>query len=144
MSDGSDLLGHNDIAYPQRVGNLYTTATLTSANGTTPITLFTGNPGYYIAELGMQLTPDITIAVAGTVQLSFVDSSFGVFFRLVWFIPATAPTKTQATISREVSGPNFYWSGKVPSTTVTVTTDTALTGGSVRFFARYGLTSHFG
>lgn len=144
MAHSIDYVGSGDIKYPARVGNLYVAGTITSANGTTPVTLFTGAPGYFITELGMQLSPNITIGTAGTVNLFFSDSTFGTFFNLVWFIPSTAPTKTQSGIDRQTNGPGFYWSAKNSTTTVTFNTDTALTGGSVRYFVRYGLTSIIG
>ena len=146
MAAGVDLLGSSDVQYPQRLPNLYVAGSITSANGTTPVTCFTAPAlqGYYIQELGMQLSPNSIIAAAGTVNLFFADSNFGTFFNLVWFIPQNAPIPQQQSINRQTNGPGFYWSSKVPATSVTFNTDTALTGGSVRWFIRYGITKYFG
>lgn len=144
MSKGTDLLGSGDILYPARVANLYVPGTITSANGTTPVSCFTAPQGYYIMELGMQLSPDITIGTAGTVNMFFADSQDGTFFNLVWLVPSTAPAKTQVTINRQTNGPGFYWSAKHSGSSVTFATDTALTAGSVRWFIRYGLTRIIG
>ena len=144
MSKGTDLMGSADKMYPARVGNLYVAGTITSANGTTPVTCFSGSPGYVITELGMQLSPDVIIATAGTVNMFFADSNFGTFFNLVWFVPQTAPTPQQQSINRQTNGPGFYWSAKVASTNVTFNIDKALTGGAVRWFVRYALTNILG
>lgn len=144
MSFSIDYMGSGDIKYPARVGNLYVAGTITSANGTTPVTCITGAPGYFITELGMQVSPDATITTAGNVNMFFSDSTFGTFFNLIWLVPSTAPAKTQITNLRQTNGPGFYWSAKNSTTTVTFNTDTALTGGSVRWFIRYGLTSIIG
>ena len=140
------LLGSGDILVPTHVGNKYVAATITSTNGTTPVTLFTGAPGYIITELGMQVDPICTITANGMVNLMFQDSSFGTFFNIRWFIPQTVSPSNilVATNNRVTNGPGFFWSGKTANSTVSVSTDTALTAGSIRFFARYALTNFLG
>ena len=133
-----------DVLVPIYVGNHYSPATITSANGTTPITLFTAPVGYVITELGMQVDPTTTISVAGMVNLFFADSSFGTFFNIRWYIPASFAPGNAPMNTRVTNGPGFYWNNKVAGTSVTVNTDTALTAGSVRFFARYALTTNIG
>lgn len=140
------VLSSNGVLKPVVVGNSYSPATITSANGTTPIVLFTAPVGYVITECGMQVDPVTTIASAGMVNLFFSDSSFGTIFNIRWFLPSTVagggpniPTNTRIT-----NGPGFYWNNKVAGTSLSVNTDTALTAGSVRFFARYALVNFIG
>lgn len=87
MSDSNDHLGSGDVHYPCRVGNLYAAQTIVAANGTTPVMMVTGAPGYYITDMGIQLDPLTTVAVASTVMLSFTDSVSGGIFSLLWYIP---------------------------------------------------------
>ena len=140
----SYVVTSGDVLVPVYAGNRYAVATLTSANGTTPALLFTGAPGYVITELGMQVDPITTIAVAGMVNLMFSDSSFGTFFNIRWYLPSTVPGINVPTNTRITNGPGFYWNNKVAGSSVSVSTDVALTAGSVRFFARYALTSYIG
>jgi hypothetical protein len=145
MSFAADPLGSGDIPYRLRVGNLYNAVTLTSANGTTPVTIITGAPGYYITDMGVQVDPLSTIGVASTISFGFTDSSSGAVFMLLWFLPTTAPTKTAAENDRVVTGPgNLIWSSKVANSVLSVALPVALVTGSVRFFVRYGLTSRLG
>lgn len=133
-----------DVLVPQFVGSKYTPFTLTSAQGTTPQTLFSGAPRYVITELGMQVDPICTIASARMINLFFSDSSFGTFFNIRWYMPTTAAPGQIVQNMRIVNGPGFYFNNKVANSTVSVATDTALVAGSVRFFARYVLTSYIG
>lgn len=133
-----------DVLVPQIVGSKYSPFTLTSAHGTTPQTLFSGAPGYVITELGMQVDPICTVASAGMINLFFSDSSFGTFFNIRWYLPTNAAPGQIAQNMRVVNGPGFYFNNKVPNSTVSVATDTAIVLGSVRFFARYALTSYIG
>lgn len=134
-----------NILKPVVVGNLYAASTITSVQGTTPQTLFTAPAGYVITELGMQVDPISTIATAGMVNLAFADSSFGTFFNIRWYIPQTITGgPTVPTNTRITNGPGFYWNNKVSGTSVSVSTDVALTAGSVRFFARYALVNFIG
>jgi hypothetical protein len=138
--------GSGDKIYQQTIGNLYSAITITSANGTTPQVMFTGAPGYIITELGMQVDPISTIAANGMVNLFFSDSSFGTFFNIRWFIPqSVSPTNIAvATNTRVTNGPGFFWNNKTANSSVSVATDVALIAGSIRFFARYALTSIVG
>lgn len=138
------VMTSGDVPSVVYIGNKYATATITSANGTTPITLFTAPVGYVITELGMQIDPISTIATSGMVNLFFTDSNFGTFFNIRWFIPQNITNPTQPANTRITNGPGFYWNNKVAGTSVAVNTDTALTAGSVRFFARYALTTNIG
>lgn len=138
------VITSGDVLVPQYVGNKYSTFILTSAQGTTPQLVFTGAPGYVITELGMQVDPTCTIAVAGMVNLLFSDSSFGTFFNIRWYIPASFAPGNAPTNTRVTNGPGFYFNNKVANSSVSVSTDTALTAGTVRFFVRYALTSNIG
>jgi len=130
MSDSSDSLGSGDIHYPCRVGNLYAAQTITSANGTTPVTLITGAPGYYITDMGLQVDPLSTIGAAATINLSFIDTSSGTVFTALWFLPNVAPTKTAAENDRVVTGPaNLIWSSKIAASSLQVSASTALVLG---------------
>ena len=145
MSDSSDHLGSGDIHYPCRVGNLYNAVTLTSANGTTPVTIITGAPGYYITDMGIQIDPVSTIAAAATVMLSFTDTSSGGVFSLLWYIPSVLTGPGAPTNLRQATGPGtLIWSSKVATSKLQVSVSTALLTGSARFFVRYGLTSILG
>lgn len=133
-----------DVLVPQVVGSKYTPFTWLPANGTTPATLFSGAPGYVITEIGMQIDPTCTIASAGMVNLFFSDSSFGTFFNIRWYIPQTIAGINVPMNNRVVNGPGFYFNNKVANSTVSVQSDVAILTGSVRFFARYALTSYIG
>lgn len=136
--------GTNGVIYPQIVGNSYIAQTMTSANGTTPVMIITGAPGYWLTEIGIQIDDTSTIASAGMISTKFTDSSFGDMFVIRWFIPSAFSAKTAPSNNRQVSGPGFAWNNKVANSTLQVSLDTALTAGSVRFFARYALTNFVG
>lgn len=138
------VMTSGDVPAVMYVGNHYAATTITSANGTTPVLLFTGAPGYVITEIGMQIDPISTILAAGMVNLFFSDSSFGTFFNIRWYIPQNITNPTLPSNQRITNGPGFYWNNKVAGSSVFVNTDTALVAGSVRFFARYALTSNIG
>lgn len=139
------VLSSGGVLKPMVVGNSYTPITITSVQGTTPQVMFTAPVGYVITECGMQVDPISTIAVAGMVNLSFTDSSFGTIFNIRWYIPATVTGgPTVPTNTRITNGPGFYWNNKVAGTSLSVATDTALTAGSIRFFARYALVNFIG
>lgn len=135
------VLGDGDIVYPYRIGNLYAAANLTT---TTPVVLGTGNPGYYIAQLGYQADQVSTIAVAGEINIVFSDSSFGTFANFRLYIPQNAsPGQIPAVIRQTNEGP-FVWSNKIANSSVSVSIDTALTAGAIRCFIRWGRTAYLG
>lgn len=141
----TDTLGSGDVTYPLRIGNLYAAATINSGNGLTPVTLLTGSPGYYITDLGVQISANATVSGGAEITLVFTDSGFGGIFTLLAWLPGAQASPAVPTCIREVSGPgNLVWSAKSSNTTLSVSTSVALTAGSIRFFARYGLTSILG
>lgn len=97
-----------------------------------------------MTEIGVQVDDISTITTAGMISTKFTDSSFGDFFVIRWFLPSAFSAKLGPANNRQVSGPNFYWNNKVANSSVSVSVDTALTAGSVRFFARYALVNFIG
>lgn len=138
------LLGDSDIVYPNRIGNLYSPATINVGTGTSTILLVTGNPGYYITELGYHADVTCTLAAAGMISITFTDSSFGTFANFRLYVPASVTAPTFATTVRQVNQGPFVWSNKVANSTCSVGINTALTAGSIRCFVRYGTTSYLG
>ena len=138
------LLGDSDIVYPNRIGNLYSPATINSGTGTGSLTLVTGNPGYYITELGYHADVTCTLASAGMISITFMDSSSGTVANFRLYVPAAVTAPGYATTIRQVNQGPFVWSSKVASSTLSVSINTALTAGSIRCFVRYGTTSYLG
>jgi len=136
--------GNNGIVYPEMVGNNYATITLNSSNGTTPVTIITGVPGYWITEMGVQVDDICTISVAGMVSTKFTDTSSGDMFVIRWYIPSAFSPKTGPSNNRQVSGPGFAWNNKVANSSLQVSVDTALTAGTARFFIRFAQTNFVG
>jgi len=140
-----NVLGSGDVVYPLRVGNLYANQTINSSNGTTPVTIVTGSPGYYITDMGLQVDGIATLASAGMVNFIFADSSYGTIFFIRYWLPATGATLTAPTNNRQTTGPgNLIFNSKVADSTLQVSSSVALVTGSVRFFCRYGTTSYLG
>ena len=135
------VLGDGDIVYPMRIGNLYNAANLTT---TTPVVLGTGNPGYYICQLGYQADQISTIAASGEVNIVFSDSSSGTFANFRLYIPQTASPGQIPAVIRQVNEGPFVWSNKVANSSVSCSIDTALTAGSIRCFIRWGRTAYLG
>src|SRR5229473_76966 len=106
-------LGDSDIVYPARIGNLYAAKIFTSADGTAITTLATGAPGYYITAFGYQVDDTSTLAAAGVMDITFSDSSFGVWGNFRLFLPSAFSPKTIPSANRQVNDGPFVWSNKV-------------------------------
>lgn len=144
QTDQGWVLSSGSILKPSVVGNVYNSVTITSAQGTTPQLIITGAPGYVLTEIGVQVDDISTIGTAGMISTRFTDSNFGDMFVIRWYVPSTFAPKTGPANNRQVSGPGFYWNNKLANSTLSVSTDTALTAGSIRFFARYALVNFIG
>lgn len=138
------VLGSGDLLMPFHVGNQYAAATLNSASGTGATTLITGAPGYIITELGFQVDPISTASGGATINVRFVDSSFGLFANFLVYVPATVTLPVVSTTIRQVNQGPFVWNNKVANSTCAVNLSTAVTAGSVRCFVRYALTNFLG
>ena len=138
------LLGDGDLPYPYRIGNLYSAQTINSGTGTGSLLLVTGNPGYYLTELGYHADLTCTLAAGGMINITFADSSFGTIANFRLFVPASVTLPLFATTIRQVNQGPFIWSNKVANSTLSVSINTALTAGTIRCFARYGTTSYLG
>lgn len=140
----NQLTGSGGLVIGNMVGNQYVPVTLNSASGTTAQLMITGAPGYYLTELGFQCDPIATLAAGGMETINFVDSSYGMMTSFRIYIPATATAPTVPTIIRQVNQGPFIWNNKTANSTLSVNLGTALTAGSIRVFARYGLCSYLG
>lgn len=140
----STTSGDGDLQHPFWIGNNYSPATINSATGTGSTTLVTGNPGYFITELGYQIDANATIAAAGMISLTFTDSSFGTIANFRIWIPSTAGAPTVPTNMRQVNQGPFVWSNRTANSTLSVAVNTALTAASIRAFVRYGITNIVG
>lgn len=132
------------LVIPASVGNQYIAVTLNSASGTTPVTMVTGAPGYYISEFGFQCDPIATLGAAGMETINISDSVSGMVASFRIYIPASAGAPTVPTIIRQVNEGPFIWNNKSSGSILTVTLGTALTAGSIRVFVRYGLCNYLG
>lgn len=136
--------GNNDVLYPKFIGNNYTAVTITSAQGTTPQLIITGNPGYVVVSYGLQFDAISTIASAGMVSAMFTDSSSGIIANFRWYLPGNITPSTLPSNDRVVNAPDSIWNNKVANSTLSVSLDIALLTGSARFFVRYALTKLVG
>lgn len=136
--------GNNDVLYPKFIGNNYNAVTITSAQGTTPQLIITGNPGYVVVSYGLQFDATSTITTAGMVSAMFTDSSSGIIANFRWYLPGNITPATLPSNDRVVNAPDSIWNNKVANSTLSVSLDTALLTGSARFFVRYALTKIVG
>ena len=127
-------------AAPTYVPTGYTPVTINSGTGTSSTLLVPGQPGqgYFITEIGYQVSYNATLASAGTVQLTFTDSTFGTVASFQIFLPNAVSAPTQPWTLRQVSTPPIVWVSLVGNTNLSVAVNTALTGGNIRAFVRYG------
>lgn len=132
------------LVIPASIGNQYFAATLNSASGTTPATLVTGAPGYYLTEFGFQCDPTATMTAAGMETINISDSVSGMVASFRIYIPSSAGAPTVPTIIRQVNQGPFIWNNKTANSVLSVALGTALTAGSIRVFVRYGLCNYLG
>lgn len=125
---------------PQYIPTGYTPATINSGTGTSSTQLIAGQPGqgYFITEIGFQATYNATLASAGTVALTFTDSTFGTIASFQIFLPSTVTNPTGPWTLRQTTAQPLVWVSLVGNTSLSVSVNTALATGSIRAFARYG------
>ena len=136
--------GSNDLNIPNTIANQYTSGTINVAQGTTPITLVTGTPGYYTTTCGVTVDPTCSVSGGGEVNITLTDSSSGVISVFRFYIPAASSTPTVPTFIKDSNSPGFFWNNKVAGSSLAVASSVALTTGSIRCFLRYGLCSYLG
>lgn len=136
--------GSGALILPATAGNQYVSATLNSASGTTPVTLLTGAPGYYISQLGFQCDPTATMTGGGIETISFTDSASNMVAQFRIYVPASAASPTVPTIIRQVNEGPFVWNNKTANSVLSIALGTALTAGTIRVFVRYGLWNYLG
>jgi hypothetical protein len=134
--------GSGDEPIPAFVGDSYTSTVLSSASGTSPVTLQTGAPGYYVTRLQVSFDPTCTLAVAGMVTVTFTDSVAGVIGQARAWIPAAfvAPTVPVQMLLAQ-SGAGYFFRSKSATSTLSVALSVALTAGSIRVAINGGTTS---
>ena len=104
-----------------------------------------GVPGYYIQSVLVQLQPNSTIAGGGVFAVNLSDSSFGVFFGSVFYLPASYTALSQGAGGPQVISPGgFFWNNKVSNSTMSVLLNTSLSGGAVNITVGYGISSWVG
>ena len=136
-------IGSNDLIVPDRKPILYASVVLNTASGTTPVTLITGSPYYYITRLLVSIDPTCTTSGGGIVAVNFTDSAFGLIGSARGYCPAsfTAPTMAIASTIVE-SGTGYYFNSTTVGSTLSVALNQALTAGSYRVAINYGLTNY--
>ncbi|MDN7881250.1 hypothetical protein [Burkholderia aenigmatica] len=137
-------IGSGGLVIPALIGNQYAAVTLNSASGTSPGTLITGAPGYYLTQIGFQCDPTATLAAGGMETVVLSDSVSGTVAQFRIYIPASAGAPAVPTIIRQVNDGPFVWNNKSAGSVLTAALGTALTAGSIRVFARYGLCNYLG
>lgn len=135
-------LGNNDVPLPERKPTLYTSAILTPASGTTPVTLFTGSPYYYITRLLVSFDPNCTISGGAVVAITFTDSSYGIVGSARVWCPNTFTSPTSAQPSTIVeSGFGYFFNSTTAGSTLSIALSATLGAGAIRAAVNYGLTS---
>lgn len=136
-------IGSGDVVSPERKPILYTSVILNAASGTTPVTLITGSPYYYITRLLVSIDPTCTTTGGGIVAVTFTDSAFGLIGSARGYCPAAFTAPTIATPSTIVeSGFGYFFNSTTAGSTLSVALNTALTAGSYRLAINYGLTNY--
>lgn len=135
--------GSGDVALPNWIGDLYAPATINSASGTTPITLITGAPGYFLTRLFVEVDASCTLATAAMTTVNFTDTNSGMVvgqYR-VW-IPASFTAPTSPTGPQLASSGTGYWyRSKTANSTLAVSISNALTAGTIRVAVNGGITA---
>ena len=145
-TDGSpyvtdQAIGSGGVILPRWVGDAYASATINAAQGTTPVTLITGAPGYYVTRLLVEVLPNATMTSAGMVNVTFSDSVLGTLGQLPVYLPATFTAPTVPTVATpQETGSGFLVRSKNSGSTLSVSVNNALSGGSIRVAVNYGLT----
>jgi len=136
-------MGSNDVIVPERKPVLYSATTLNTASGTTPVTLFTGSPYYYLTRLLVSVDPNCTTSGGGMISATFTDSAFGIVGQIRFYAPGsfTAPTIATPSVVLE-SGTGYYFNSTTSGSTLSVALNNPLTGGSVRLAVNYGFTNY--
>lgn len=137
------LLGSGDVALPGRQPTKYSSAILTSANGTSSTTLFTGAPYYYITRLLVSFDPNCTITNGAIVAINFTDSVYGLIGSARIWCPNTFNSPTLAQPSTIVeSGTGYFFHSTAPNSTLSIALDSTLTSGAIRAAVNYGFTTN--
>ena len=132
---------NNNILIPDYVANEHTSAILTSTNGTTPLTLLTGAPFYYVGRMIIKVDPNCTVSGGALQTITIADSSSGQLLQYRVWIPNTFTSPTSPVAGIETQTTNYFFDSKVATSTLTVTLGTALTSGSIRVAINYGFTA---
>ncbi len=144
INGAETLLADGDKARPYWMGNNYVAQTINSATGTGLLTMVTGAPGYFLTQLGFQCAATTTTAGGATVSIVFSDSVFGTIANFQLWVPASAASPATPFILRETNeGPHIF-NNRAANSVLSVNVLTALSGGSIRCFCRYGITNYLG
>jgi len=135
------LTSANGVELPNIIGDAYSAGIINAAQGTTPITLLTGNPGYIVTRLFVEVDASCVMASGGMVSINFVDTVSGQnvgqyrAYIPATFNPPSVPTGPQLAST----GAGYYFRSLNPNSSLQVSVNNALTGGTIRCAVNYAL-----
>jgi len=103
---------------------------------------FVGAPGFMITDVAVYLTPDATLAAAGTTTVFLKEGSTNIASGTA-FVPTTAVTGLTGPIPL-IARPNMNYTSKASASQVALSISTALATGSVIIEIGYALTNFVG
>jgi hypothetical protein len=138
------VIGSGDVLFPTFVGNKLSTVICDAAHGTTPQTLLTGAPYYYITRFYVTVDPICYIQSAGMMEVVAYDSVVGVIGRTRVYMPSNGnmgqANATPSLVTKSDYG--FFYLSPNAGSVVTVYPSVPLLGsGIIRVTANYGLTN---
>jgi hypothetical protein len=133
-------IGSNQQVIPALIGNRYSSTILTIANGTTPVTLVTGAPYYFITRELVEVQVNCTTSSATTITVAFTDSVDGILGEYIFWCPTTFAAPTVPTGPQLAStGAGFYYVAKTVGSSLQVSLSSSIIGGSVRVAVNCGI-----
>jgi hypothetical protein len=132
------------VAHPPLVGNI-SSGTIV-LNSTTPVTVLTGAPGYYIQSIVAQLDQAAfnSNGVPNITALNISDSSFGIFYQIRYFMVGASITPlNNSTDVTQSTPPAFFWNNKVANSSLSLVLSQNISGAMV-VVINYGLCSFVG
>jgi len=135
------LTSADGIELPNVIGDAYNAGIINAAQGTNPITLLTGNPGYILTRLFVEVDASCTMSSGGMVSINFIDTISGKNVgQYRAYIPATFTPPSVPTGPQLASTGAGYWFRSLnPNSSLQVSLNSALTGGTIRCAVNYAL-----
>ena len=141
MATTTTLVSGTGLELPPIIGDLYSPGTINAAQGTTPIVLVNGAPGYILTRLFVEVDATCTVSGGGMVTINFTDTNSSLIvgqYRV--YIPATFTAPTVPTGPQlATSGTGYWYRSRTANSTCTVSTSVALTAGTIRCAVNYAL-----